>query len=889
MVIKLLGYVNVALGLLVLGLQAATLIFDLQGISVAQMIPWSLPPLIAVLLAYRGWLWSSSILSLYCGFVCGSPHQVLDLPYKIYGRSSMLFGLIGSAAGLHRRLFWAMIIAWIAIIVQMVMMVAPSGYPEDTLPWVASKIGEPTLVETPELRAKLCETPATAAKQPIFMCEQVEPLSWEEAEKRAAETLSKMTSAERYALMQGNGWTAVPKWISTFLPLPALPKRGYYMGNTPEMPRLGIPALKEHDAGNGFRNMPGPIGKPDTTVMWPSSLAFGATWDPPLVERVAAAIGREYRGKGSNVILGPSVQVQRVPLNGRNFEYMSGEDPYLGAKLSYAYVTGVQREGVIATLKHYAFNEQETNRNGGNSVVDERTAWEIYYPPFEAGVAAGAGAIMCSYNKVNGTHSCSNEELLGRDLKQKMGFRGFVMSDWWALHDEPGMSVVRGFDQEMPGAGGDTYFYPDKLELMEKSKGGSFKGFIDLPRDKLYMDPAFRILSAMHKMHAFERPGCRLGSDCALAIDSEQRGSDNIALALETLEKSVMLLTNDGILPIKATSGPKTIAIIGGAAAAPSMSTADVGMGGDYYSGGGSGHCYVKQDLLATPLKGLEKRARELGFSIVSSPSNNVTEGLSAARNSDIAIVVAATTAEESNDRRSLNLDFEADALISAVKKEKPTVVLVQAPGVVLMPWRDEVNAIAMMFLGGEHTGTAWASVVFGDISPQGKLPIMIPKLETSTVPPGQGADHVYSEGLFTSYRSKTAAQDAAFPFGHGLSYTEFVYGAPMQLPAGDCDALVCVKATVSNLGKTGRPGSEVAQAYVEFPPEAEEPKLVLRGFHRTAVLQAGEVETALFKFTARDFSIYKFGDWQLQKNIKVHLGSSSQDLRHTLTVEIPA
>mmetsp|Transcript_116625 Transcript_116625/g.260524 ORF Transcript_116625/g.260524 Transcript_116625/m.260524 type:complete len:825 (+) Transcript_116625:64-2538(+) len=621
---------------------------------------------------------------------------------------------------------------------------------------------------------------------------------------------------------------------------------------------------------------------------WPSAMTISASWDTELVSRWSLELAREF-GKPSRGQLGPGINLARFAWNGRLGEYMSGEDPYLGAKLSYAYVTGVQREGVIATLKHYAFNEQETNRNGGNSVVDERTAWEIYYPPFEAGVAAGAGAIMCSYNKVNGTHSCSNEELLGRDLKQKMGFRGFVMSDWWALHDEPGMSVVRGFDQEMPGAGGDTYFYPDKLELMEKSKGGSFKGFIDLPRDKLYMDPAFRILSAMHKMHAFERPGCRLGSDCALAIDSEQRGSDNIALALETLEKSVMLLTNDGILPIKATSGPKTIAIIGGAAAAPSMSTADVGMGGDYYSGGGSGHCYVKQDLLATPLKGLEKRARELGFSIVSSPSNNVTEGLSAARNSDIAIVVAATTAEESNDRRSLNLDFEADALISAVKKEKPTVVLVQAPGVVLMPWRDEVNAIAMMFLGGEHTGTAWASVVFGDISPQGKLPIMIPKLETSTVPPGQGADHVYSEGLFTSYRSKTAAQDAAFPFGHGLSYTEFVYGAPMQLPAGDCDALVCVKATVSNLGKTGRPGSEVAQAYVEFPPEAEEPKLVLRGFHRTAVLQAGEVETALFKFTARDFSIYKFGDWQLQKNIKVHLGSSSQDLRHTLTVEIPA
>ncbi|CAE8685001.1 unnamed protein product, partial [Polarella glacialis] len=539
------------------------------------------------------------------------------------------------------------------------------------------------------------------------------------------------------------------------------------MGNTPPIPRLGIPALKLHDAGNGFRNMPYPLGKVGTTIMWPCSLAFGATWDDTLIGQVAAAIGREYRGKGSNLILGPSVQVQRVARNGRNFEYMSGEDPYLGARLAAAYVRGVQSEGVIACLKHFGFNEQETRRMDGNSVVDERTAWELYYPPFESGVAAGAGSVMCSYNKVNGTHACANEELLIRDLKLKMGFRGFVMTDWWALHDRPEAAVVRGLDQEMPGAGAETFFYAAALEALEQAGGGEYKGYLGLPKERLYMEPAARILAAAFKMHLMERPSCTPGTDCVEAIESDQRSKANNDLARRVATESVILLQNDGVLPLRAESGLKTVALIGHALAARSWSTAEIGMAGDYYSGGGSGHCYVSDEQLATPLDRIQQRAASLNWKILTSLSHNVTEALAVARQADVSIILAATTAEEGKDRESLNLDDNANELIAAVAKDgRPTVVLAQVPGAVLMPWREDVSAIALMFLGGEHTGSAWASVLFGDVSPSGKLPVVIPISDEATIQPGLEGDVPYSEGLFTSYRAEDAAAKSAFPFG---------------------------------------------------------------------------------------------------------------------------
>ena len=233
--------------------------------------------------------------------------------------------------------------------------------------------------------------------------------------------VGKLNETETYSLVRGF-WANTSSSGSDPIP-------GYYVGNTDPIRRLGIPALKMQDSHNGFRATDS--GELGTTTQWPCVLAMASSWDLALVSRVASAIGREFRGKGANVMLGPAVNVQRTARGGRNFEYLSGEDPYLGARLAETFVKSVQGEGVMTVVKHFAFNEQETNREQVDASVDQRTAWELYYPPFEAAIKAGAGAMMCAYNRVNGTYACENDAILRHDLKSSMGFQGFVFLIGW--------------------------------------------------------------------------------------------------------------------------------------------------------------------------------------------------------------------------------------------------------------------------------------------------------------------------------------------------------------------------------------------------------------------------------------------------------------------------
>ena len=245
----------------------------------------------------------------------------------------------------------------------------------------------------------------------------VAALTWDDAHAAAARTVANLTKAEIAGLLRGTGWRGI---------IPELPgplEKWHYIGNLPGAP--GVPALAMQDASAGFRTFfPESIG---TVTAWPSMLALAATWDEALVERVAAAIGAEFAAKGANVVLGPGLNVHRSPLGGRNWEYLSGEDPVLGARLAARYVKGVQSQNVLAVMKHFAFNQQETERASVSSDVAEKVAFELYYPPFKAAVDAGVGAVMCAYNKANGTKSCGNSDLLQRDLRGRLGFRGFVM------------------------------------------------------------------------------------------------------------------------------------------------------------------------------------------------------------------------------------------------------------------------------------------------------------------------------------------------------------------------------------------------------------------------------------------------------------------------------
>jgi len=727
----------------------------------------------------------------------------------------------------------------------------------------------PLTFEYPEVTERILEEPPVTEGEPDFTADTSSdapaPLSWDAAYKKARATLARMNATEKNSLLQGIGydrqaWWEVKKW--------------YYVGNSPAMPHLGIPSLNMQDGGGGFHSKYAEAR--GTVTCWPSLLSLAATWDPGLSRRYAAALGEEFAGKGANGILGPSVDVHRVARNGRNFEYLSGEDPYLGSRMAEEYVAGVQSKGVFAVVKHWIFNTQENDREISSSVVDERSAHELYYPPFEAAVRAGASAVMCSYNKINGTYSCENEETLNGVLRGQMGFRGFVQSDWWAAHS---LSVPQGLDQEMPGEGINVYFRNRSIA------NASMPNHVDTA--------VLRILAVIYRMRLPETTKCT-PPHCSKLHVANVSTPAHVALAEYIATESIVMLKNEvGTLPFRPplSGGPRTIAVIGSAAIARPFDPENAGQGqgdwatGDYYSGGGSGH--VVAGRVVTPLEGIRRRAEAAGVTVYASPTNNVQEAVLVSQSADVLVVVAATTSGESRDRTSLHLDNQADELIttlSLVHSSKRIIVLMQVPGAVVMPWRDNVDCILAMFLGGQETGGAWAAVLFGDRSPSGRLPLTLPEAEGEEVQPApQGEDAVFSEALATGYRSTKLK--VAFPFGHGLSYSTFSYGDLSEEPCEDREAILCLHVVVSNSGTAL--ASTVAQLYLGFPPEAGYPRDVLRGFAKTPRLRPGESEAVVFTLTGRDISYYSVGrGWLTPQYIIARVGESSVDLRQTLKVE---
>jgi len=652
------------------------------------------------------------------------------------------------------------------------------------------------------------------------------------AEKMAQETLNQMDDMEKASLLRG---------IFSYYP-------GFYVGNTAANERLGVPALRLADASQGFR--PTDMDNMGTTTSFPCLLALAATWDESLVRQMGSAIAEEFRGKGANVLLGPGVNVIRVAAGGRNFEYLSGEDPYLGSRLVHPFVQAVQSEGIMATLKHFAFNEQETSRQLSSSNVDDRTAWNLYYPPFEAAIAAGAGAVMCAYNEVNGTHACESPDLLHRDLKGKMGFPGFVMSDWGAVSSIDAFDS--GTDQEMPGGIGDSQMIFSDDALFEGSEAR-------------INDACKRILTSIYRV-GLDLDECHV--DCGVLLSNNVRNEWHAQVARDVATSSVVLLKNDGVLPLRDARRYRTVGVVGAAASAAGNLAVEEG---DYYSGGGSGK--VPSTETVTALRGFQEAAARLGITITQPTTDEEI------KQTDVLIAVGAATSKETKDRESLSLDDGIDSLIMRVATLRPTVVAMMTPGAVLTPWRDRVSAIVNLFLGGDQSGNALADVVFGERMPAGKLPIMLPATEVDALWPSVDELNVeYREGLFTSYRSNFKA---AFPFGHGLSYTNFSYGTPSS--SSSCGELRCIELNITNTGSN--PGTEIAQAYLEFPSLSNYPARVLRGFVKTKVVQPTESTLVQFAFKERDLSTYEpSSGWVLHKDAKVHIGSSSADIRHTIS-----
>ena len=628
--------------------------------------------------------------------------------------------------------------------------------------------------------------------------------------QRVSQVLAQMTLDQKITLVHGAG--------------------GSYVGNTPAIPALCIPALSLED---------GPAGVGDGmngVTQLPAPVAAAATWDPSAEQSYGAVIGAEDAGKGVNIDLGPTVNIVRDPRWGRAFESMS-EDPYLAGQLGAAEIRGVQSQGVMAQVKHLGVYNQETNRNtpSDNAIIDPRTLQEIYLPQFQASVQQGAASsVMCSYSTINGTYACENPTTLNGALDTQFGFPGFVTSDWGATHSTVA-SANAGLDQEMPD---DTYF-GSALESAVNN------GQVSTATVNTMVS---RILTEMFTFGLFDRPVS--GGTGATVTNAAHVAT---AAAVEE-EGSVLLKNSNNVLPLN-TSSDKSIAVLGDDASTDAET-----------DGGGSAG--VSSSGTVTPLQAITSRAGSgvsvqysEGASASGTTSAQVQAAVNLAKSSSVAIIFANHSESEGSDLSSIGLPGNYDTLISDVAAVNPnTIVVLNTGSAVTMPWISSVAGVFESWYPGQQDGTAMAALLFGDVNPSGKLPVSFPK-SLSDVPasttaqwPGQNGQVQYSEGVDVGYRWYQAKNIAPlFQFGFGLSYTSFSF-SNLAVSALGANGTATVTATVTNTGS--RAGADVAQLYVGDPATTGEPPEQLKGFQRVS-LQPGASSTVSFPVSLHDLAYW--------------------------------
>ncbi len=657
-------------------------------------------------------------------------------------------------------------------------------------------------------------------------------------EERAHRLLQAMRQDEKLALIFGYYSSDAP-WKNFTKPAGGLPQAaGFVPGNA----RLGIPALYETDAGIGVASQPGPNARRRTAL--PSNLATAATWNPEIAYAGGRMIGGEARSSGFNVMLAGGIDLARDPRNGRNFEY-GGEDPWLAASMVAAQIRGIQSNHLISTIKHFAFNDQETKRTTLDARIDDRSARMSDLLAFQWAIEqSNPGAVMCAYNRVNGVYSCENAWLLNEVLKADWRYRGFVMSDWGAVHSTA-RAANAGLDQESGYPFDASPYFSDALR--EAVEDG------DVPQARID-DMVLRILRAMFANGLFDDPAV-LG-DIDYAAHAEISRAD--------AEESMVLLKNiDGVLPLR--PGLKSIAVIG--------SHADVGV----LSGAGSSQVYADGVLVvpsgdagrgaaiyfpSSPLRALATRTTAR---VAYDDGANPAAAVRLAARSDVVIVFAHQWSGEGWDLE-MRLDDEQDALIAAVAKANPRVIVVLETGsAVLMPWIDHVAAVLEAWYPGTSGGEAIARVLTGEVDPSGRLPLTFPR-SVAELPRREvdGGLHDARARIAVDYTIEGAAVGykwfdreklkTLFPFGFGLSFGRFDLSG---FNASVDENRVSLHFTLTNTGT--RFGKVVAQVYVS--PGAgvdagwEAPKR-LCGFAKAA-LQPGEGRTITLSVDARLLATY--------------------------------
>ncbi|GHT08765.1 glycosyl hydrolase [Bacteroidia bacterium] len=677
--------------------------------------------------------------------------------------------------------------------------------------------------------------------------------------------------------------------------------------SSPGVARLGIPENWMTDGPHGIRaevywdEWDQAKWTNDSCTAFPALTSLAATWNPELSKLYGKSIGEEARYRNKNVLLGPGVNIYRTPLNGRNFEYM-GEDPYLSSRMVIPYIQGVQQNGVAACVKHFALNNQEVDRHTVNVVVDDRALYEIYLPAFKAAVTEGkAWAIMGSYNRYKGQWACQNEFLLNDILRGEWGFDGVVVSDWGGVNDTE-QAIYHGLDMEFGS-------WTDGLSEGKSNAYDSY--YLADPFLNLIKSGKVKEEEVDKKVRNILRMVFRTTMDRNRPFGSFATPEHGLA-GRQIAEEGIVLLQNKNkVLPID-LNVTKKIAVIG-ENALKKMTI-----------GGGSSSLKAKYEI--SPLDGLKNKVgskaeviyargyvgeatavqdglkSEQDLTDKRSPEELIAEACQVAQGADYVVFVGGLNKHdhqdsEGGDRRGLGLPYGQDALISALAKaNKNLVVVIISGNAVAMPWVNEAPAILEAWYAGSEAGNALANVLVGEVNPSGKLPFTFPVRLTDVGAhtlgdyPGVNKEETYHESIFVGYRwfDKNKIK-ALFPFGHGLSYTQFTYGkATISRKSILENETLTVSVPIKNTGD--RAGKEVVQLYVgDEKSYLVRPIKELKAFDKVN-LAPGEEKTITFTLSVNDLKFFddKKHDWVAEPGkFTVYIGTSSADIKSTVDFEL--
>lgn len=648
--------------------------------------------------------------------------------------------------------------------------------------------------------------------------------------------------------------------------------------NTKPIKRLGIPSISMSDGPHGLRKQYSGddlgIETSHPATCFPTASLLACSWDKELAEKQGAALGEEAADQGLQIILGPGNNIKRTPLCGRNFEYFS-EDPFLSGNMAAGIIKGIQSKGIGTALKHFAANAQETDRLVIDEIISERALREIYLASYEIPIKeAKPTTLMCAYNKINGQYCSENKWLLTDVLRKEWGFKGIVMSDWGATDNRP-QGVYAGLDLEMPSSN----CINDK-EIVKAYKGkhvsipSSDSRFDNTLTEKQIDECVERMLKLVYKLDEKKS-----GKKCDYAAHHK--------LAEEIARECMVLLKNDGILPLKENAD---IAVIGEMAVKPR------------YQGSGSSRVNsVKTDLPLDELKKYANVSYAKGYSLENDrDTSEIENAVSVAERKDAVIILTGlpdSYESEGFDRSTLSIPESHVELIKRVYEVNKNIVVVLCNGApVTMPFLENSSAVLEAYLSGEAGAGAIAEILFGKACPCGKLAETFPNRIEDTPAyvnfPGNGRTVRFGEDIFVGYRYYEKKDvPVLFPFGYGLSYTSFEYSeltlSANEIGENDC---VTVRVNVKNTGDFD--GKEIVQLYVgECSPKIARPVKELKGFKKIE-LKKGEEKTVEFTLDRRSFAYWneRCGDWSVDSGkFGIFIGAASSDIRATGEITVHA